>query len=79
MTNKEWLANLPDYNCPTCGNKTIFKNGCSDCEQEVVDLEDLASLPKEIQEIEQQIAELKMERAKKMGEYEALKRKLNKI
>jgi DNA-directed RNA polymerase subunit RPC12/RpoP len=76
MNANNWLADLPEYDCPTCGDKTIFKNQCSDCEQKQVDAEDLATLPKEIQDIDNEINQLKLERAKKIGEYEALKRRM---
>ena len=28
-----WLENLKEFTCPTCGNKTIFRAGCLDCEE----------------------------------------------
>jgi len=76
MSSKNWLANLPEYDCPTCGGKTLFKLNCMDCEQKITDAEDLISLPVEIQNLDNEINELKLERAKKMGEYEALKRRV---
>lgn len=29
-----WLRTLPEYDCPACGKKTIFKSGCSEHEDE---------------------------------------------
>jgi hypothetical protein len=27
----QWLASLPRYKCPGCGEETIFKSGCGEC------------------------------------------------
>lgn len=45
-----WLANLPEFCCPTCSQKTIFKSGCTDCDR-------LESDKEEIKDLEASIAE----------------------
>lgn len=29
----KWVRELPIYQCPTCKQDTIFKDGCLDCEE----------------------------------------------
>jgi hypothetical protein len=28
-----WVRDLPRFDCPTCGKETIFRSGCSDCQE----------------------------------------------
>lgn len=30
-TPDSWLASLPTFECPVCGDETIFKSGCPGC------------------------------------------------
>lgn len=59
-----WLANLSEYDCPTCSKKTIFKDGCVDCETKASDLEEIENLKKEIKDLQKEEVELQARRVK---------------
>jgi len=54
----DWLANLPEFDCPKCNKKTIFKSGCADCDRLESDIAEIADLEASIKEDERTIAEI---------------------
>lgn len=65
-----WLANLPEFDCPCCSKKTIFKDQCADCmrlesdEEEIKDLE--ASIAEDNKTIDEILADLPGKRQRLM-------------
>jgi septal ring factor EnvC (AmiA/AmiB activator) len=69
-----WLANLPDYSCPTCAARTIFKHGCTDCDRLESDREEIKELEASIAEDNKIIDEIQVELPAKRQRLMMLKR-----
>lgn len=54
----DWLANLEEYPCDTCGNHSIFKNQCSDCNTFETNKHMLNELEQEMEQINKDIVDL---------------------
>lgn len=63
MSNaSEWLTNLEEYECYTCGNHSIFKDQCSDCDTHESNIYRIKELRKNVNSIDKELQELRDKR-----------------
>jgi hypothetical protein len=57
----KYLNSLERFDCPSCGQQTVFKSGCNDCLIKESNEEDQKALTKEIAQLEQELFKKRFE------------------